>query len=151
MFRTLRNIYITFRKFHKGQLKYPLSPFLNSRYKRSCQRYRTEPEREREDKELTGSLHQDPLGVSKLRFDLPSGEGRKFRNLGFESPKAIAIQRASVGGGGGASSPTVLFFAMPRHGFRLGRKKPRRAHHFAVQSIVGYTLHGSFFRYLFLK
>ena len=76
----------------------------------------------REDKESTSTavehLWGDPLGLSQNSFlGTPTGEGRKFRNLGFGPPEAHAIQRAPVGGVW-ARSPR-FGFAMLWHGFRL--------------------------------
>lgn len=82
---------------------------------------------------------QTVRGLTLLAFPKIYFWGRlAARGGGFETPEAYAIQRATLAGGGGARSPTVLFFCHAVHGFRPA-EKPRRAYHFAMQSVVSYT------------
>lgn len=96
----------------------------------------TGPEREREDRELTRALHQEPLEKNRTSFGLRLPKGQPFQRLEEWGWLIlfIAIQRATVGRG------VVVERNPPRscHACMVRRKpkKPRRAH----------TLHGSFCR-----
>lgn len=96
-----------------GILGIPAIFFLHKILHGVCQRYRTGPAREREDKELTHSLC-DPLGLSKRLSFWPANRRG--------SPSRIEGLGSSIKGVKGKGSPCRFgqsprsLFTMPRHG-----------------------------------